>query len=750
MAHNQRKFSFVSQGLSPDTFAVVRFKGSEALSTLYRFEIMLIAVNEKIDPGKAVEHPATLTIHREKGDDINIHGVLATFETMHKFGKYAFYAATLVPVHWQLTWTMYNEIFLKKNIKNIAESIFSKQKLNSNVSLKLEENYQERENVTQYNETYLNFLSYWFEYYGIYYFFDHDGGSEKMVIVDKKDTHSAMKQGSDLTYAEVSGLDFPSTEELVRTFNLKQIPLPKTVEVNDYNYRKPSLDLKCTADVDSKGAGTVYLYNEHYVTKEEGQTLAKLRAEEYKCRKQLFHGMSSCPYLRSGYTFSLKNHFRSNYNAKYLVTEVTHEGNQELYLEAGLGIKFSGHEAPLFYRNTFTAIPESVQFRPERKTKRNIFHGSLSAKVDAQGSDQYAKLDDKGRYKLIMPFDLSGRKDGKASEYVRKTQPYGGGKYGMHFPLHKGTEVLVNFIDGNPDRPVITGALFNEEKDDIVNNSGEEWCKITSGGKNEFHIYDKASSQCIQLYSPGGETFFRIGTGEKDKSLPSSMPSHGQTKKTGTASWGDFKCTWSKELSFAFATTSVTVCGHHSVHAAHHHHTYGGSTAVIGKSGQKVICKKADWKHKFKKKEWSGKEFQLETEDKHYIKSKNITHHTSSEHEIHTDHLKLSFSKLTSFQGETQQLDLKKQTTQGKDKTTILEKSTTIVTKEGISFTKKLIGTGEEKFDIWEKVYPIHLKSMGGGEENISIWVSKVISIAIQKIAIGSQSISMYGEIIKL
>ncbi len=126
-----------------------------------------------------------------------------------------------------------------------------------------------------------------------------------------------------------------------------------------------------------------------------------------------------------------------------------HDGNQAGYLVSGLQDALAEGEREQHYRNRFTAIPALVQFRALFATPKARIYGTLSARVDAAASGKYAEVDDQGRYKIVLPFDLSGRGGGKASAFVRMMQPYTGADHGMHFPLHKGTEVLLTFIDGD-------------------------------------------------------------------------------------------------------------------------------------------------------------------------------------------------------------------------------------------------------------------------------------------------------------
>jgi type VI secretion system secreted protein VgrG len=135
----------------------------------------------------------------------------------------------------------------------------------------------------------------------------------------------------------------------------------------------------------------------------------------------------------------------------------------------------------------------------------------MSAKIDASGSGQYAEIDDMGRYKVKLPLDLSDKKDGKASRYVRMMQPYAGGGMGMHFPLHKGTEVALMFLDGDPDRPIIAGAIPNPDTASPVAGSNQTQCKIHTGGGNTITIEDQDGAQRMVMFSPTSNTIMTMG-----------------------------------------------------------------------------------------------------------------------------------------------------------------------------------------------------------------------------------------------
>jgi hypothetical protein len=178
--------------------------------------------------------------------------------------------------------------------------------------------------------------------------------------------------------------------------------------------------------------------------------------------------------------------------------------------EVAEGLK--GYKSTVYYRNSFSAIPAEVQFRPERKAVKPRISGTMHAVIDAAGSGRYAELDNQGRYKVRLPFDESDdHKAGKASIYLRMMQPYANRKGGMQFPLTKGTEVLLTFIDGDPDRPVIAGAIANPETPSPVSNENQTESVIQTGGNNKIRIEDKEGKERIIMESPTAGSWVRIG-----------------------------------------------------------------------------------------------------------------------------------------------------------------------------------------------------------------------------------------------
>ncbi|MBU2549264.1 MAG: type VI secretion system tip protein VgrG, partial [Proteobacteria bacterium] len=505
-------FSFSSSVLAEDFFQVVRFSGIEGLSRCYEFKVLLISDQGPADIDRLMTAPATFTIHREDGD-VPFHGILSRFDELHAYQDHIVYEAVLVPRLWWLNLTCHNQVFLNQSVKEIIELALQDGGLTSaDFEFRLSRDYQPREYVCQYNESHFNFVSRWMEREGIYYFLEQGGSSEKLIMTDTVKSHSGMPQGRRFVYAQPSGLDTLHREEIVSFFTCRQSQTPASLRLKDFNYRTPSVDLDSTAPVSDRGSGEIFIYGEHYRTPEEGRDLARIRAEEYLCRQRVYRGRSGVPFMRPGYTFDLEDHYRSDFNQGYLTIEVEHEGNQAYFLTAGLRRVLSDEESRPRYENRFEVIEDRVQFRPERKAERPAVRGTISAHIDAGGSGQYPEIDDQGRYKIRLPFDLAGRSGGKASCPVRMMQPYGGPGYGFHFPQHKGCEVLLTFVEGNPDRPIIAATVPNPEHASPVTAANATKNVIHSSADNRMEMEDKEGGQRVLLATPQSNTFIRMGS----------------------------------------------------------------------------------------------------------------------------------------------------------------------------------------------------------------------------------------------
>jgi type VI secretion system secreted protein VgrG len=447
--------------------------------------------------------------------DLPFHGILTYFEQMHQVDRYVFYRAELRPKAWWLTLTRHNQVFLDMTSDKFVEAVLMDGGLHrgEDFDIRLTQKFPPHEYVCQYMEFHFDFISRWAEFGGAYYWFEQGGKSEKLICSDSRIAHMPLPGFETFTYSPPSGLDAAAVGQVIKAFTLKQRPMPKKVMLRDYNYMRPDLEMKAQSDVlQDKGFGEIYLWADRFRTQAGGEYLAKVRAELFKCMEKIFRGVSSIPAIRPGYLFTLAKHYRQDFNGQYLTTTVRHEGSQERYLVGGLGVRGIKDKEALFYRNTFECIPGAIQYRPMIKAQKPVAPGNIVARIDAAGSGQYAELDEHGRYKVIMPFDVSGREGGKASCWLRMMTPYAGEGHGMHFPLLKGAEVMIGFEQGDIDRPFIAGAVHNPEKPNLVTDKNASVNAIRSAGGNTLVMSDEQGKEFVGLYSPFHKSGISLGS----------------------------------------------------------------------------------------------------------------------------------------------------------------------------------------------------------------------------------------------
>lgn len=514
LAANKR-FEFVSRAFGEDKFAVVKMSGFEAISKPFRFTLTLVSDDPDIDFDKVLQNPAELRIFAPGGaSSTPYHGMIAAFEQLHKSDGYVFYQAVLVPRLWQLSLYQVSEVYLEDDdIPGVAKKVLEQSRLTSgDFEFKLSGEYRKRSYVCQYQETHLDFLSRWMEKEGMYFYFDHDGKSDKLVIADNRSMHAA--SAVKVLYRPINEQDTGTSGDSIQDFVCRQEPLPKQVVLRDFNHRKAHIELKATAPVSENGMGEINIYGENFRDEEEGKRYARLRAEEILCGARVFSGEGMAVGLRSGHFMELDRHYRGTFNGKYLVTEVQHEGSQAAALLTGTqGIQGEGGEAQgeTSYRTSFRAIPAATQFRPKRSTVKPKVIGTMNAIIDAAGIGEYAELDAFGQYKVQLPFDNSDKSAGKGSARVRMASPYAGSDHGMNFPLQKNAEVLLSFVDGDPDQPVILGAVPNSENPSVVNHNNPHENRISTKGGNQLFMSDSKGKEKTWLHSPVGNSSIGIG-----------------------------------------------------------------------------------------------------------------------------------------------------------------------------------------------------------------------------------------------
>lgn len=502
------RFYFESVNLPPEVFLVTEFRGVEELSTPYRFEIDLISNDPKIDFADVVNQPATFIMLRD-GKPIPMQGVVVDFEQLGMNAQYAAYRAVLAPRLWWLTLNFQSRIFQHLTVEEIITQVLTESggfQKGLDFEFNLRGTYEPREYCVQYQETDFDFISRLMEHEGMFYYFLHDDVREKLVIADHTFEQYGIDEEGTVQYHVADGFILEDPER-VHHFVYKQQVITGQAVLKDYNYETPDDSLRVEYPKKPEHPGTRYEYGTHYKDTKSGERLAQIRNEESVGRHLSITGGSNCRAFRSGLVFALTDHYREDYNEAYLLLSIQHEGSQWQTMELDVMVPESAKEEVL-YHNTFQCQPAGMPFRPARTTPVPQVPGVMVARIEhpKDDADDYSHLDDQGRYRAKMNFDMAETESAQATLPIRMNQPYSGPGYGMHFPQHEGTEMIFACINGDIDRPIALGTAPNpnQSSPSIVENKWQN--VIRTWGKNELTFDDKKDEENIYMHATKDHT----------------------------------------------------------------------------------------------------------------------------------------------------------------------------------------------------------------------------------------------------
>ncbi len=466
-----------------DEIQIRRLTGTEAISRLFDFRVEIVAAGPKGLDAAAVTGAGVTLVFESDGEELRrVHGIVrALDDLLETEALHRSYRLHIAPRAFRLCLVETVDIFMDQSVPDIVRAKADLVALNDDIDFRLSGAYPAREFVVQYGETDLAFISRLTEHLGISFFFEHSSGGDRMVFTDNADGFSPIPG------AGGEAIPFRARGEEIGAFHLeasRQI-IPRTYVVRDYNYRIPQVDLTSSYEVASGHAGGVVEFGAHYKTPEEGDVLARVRAEERQATELVYTGRSTIPAMTAGATCSIEGHPHLA-DPRLLITEVTHEASQATMLAGS-----PGDERP--YTNTFRAIPASRTYRPPRVTPKPRIPGVVTGIIDDPtnaSSGQNAMIDDEGRYTVRFLFDTAAPGERRASRPIRMAQPHAGAGYGTHFPLKPGIEVLIAFVNGDPDRPIIAGAVPNPLTPSPVVASNAKLNRIVTVSGVRFDIKD--------------------------------------------------------------------------------------------------------------------------------------------------------------------------------------------------------------------------------------------------------------------
>jgi type VI secretion system secreted protein VgrG len=497
-AKNETDYALKIDGQAADLLKVVRFSGTEAVSELFHFSVDLASKNQGIDFNSVLGKPAALTLRGPGGKRV-IHGLVHSFEQTGNIAAWACYRAGIVPTVWPLSRLADCRIFQNLSIPDIIKKVLSDRGISSDqFRFSLKKSYSPRDYCVQYRESDLSFITRLMEQYGLFYFFEHTAEKDVMVVGDDSVAHVAIEGKETLLYSTGGSPE----EETVTEFRFNQGIRSGAVSLRDYDFKKPGLKLEQNAKAEGDGKLEVYDYPGEYVIPDEGKALAKARLEAFQATRQVGSGQSDCRRFVPGFLFALSRHPRSSFNQDYLLIRLSQTGSQPQVLGADTGGK--GEE--LAYQNDFDCIPSGVPYRPPQMTPRpSIQSVQTAVVVGPAGEEIYT--DAHGRVKVQFHWDRQGKNDEKSSCWLRVAQIWAGPGWGSMFIPRIGQEVVVSFLEGDPDQPIIIGAVYNgmnvppyalpgeKTKSTVKTNSSPG-----GGGSNEIRFEDASGSEEIYVH----------------------------------------------------------------------------------------------------------------------------------------------------------------------------------------------------------------------------------------------------------
>jgi type VI secretion system secreted protein VgrG len=405
------------------------------------------------------------------------NGYVTRFSQGGKDGFYHRYFAVVRPWLWFLTRTADCRIFQEMTVPDIIKKVFGDHET-ADFKLELTNPYRKWTYCVQYRETDFNFVSRLMEEEGIYYYVKHTDGHNTVVLTDSYSGHAAFPGAKEIHFISPEKLARPDIEHISSWDFAREIQ-PGVYVHDDYDLERPSVELQTKKVVPRTYAPSnyeVFDYPGHYLQKADGEQYASVRIDEYSSQFEVAHASTNVRGLNVGYLFSLLDCERADQNREHLVVAATYD------------LEFSDYEAlpdrgGSSYRCSFVAMSSKQQFRPKRSTPKPFVQGPQTAVVVGPGGDEIY-TDKFGRVKVQFHWDRLGKKDQNSSCWIRVSHPWAGKGWGSVATPRIGQEVIVDFLEGDPDQPIITGRVYNAE---LQPPFGFPAGAVLSGTKSQTH-----------------------------------------------------------------------------------------------------------------------------------------------------------------------------------------------------------------------------------------------------------------------
>jgi len=488
--------------LGEDVLLLTAFEGHEELSRLFSYQLEMISDDNAIEATDIVGKNVTFSIEMADDTPRYFNGFVSRFVAGDEDDQgRRNYRAEVIPWLWFLTRTTDCRIFQNKTVPEIIEQIFGDLGFSDYEVSQIKGAHPKWDYRVQYRESDFEFVSRLMEQEGIFYFFRHEDGKHTLVLADHKGAYETAAEDE---------VDFPHdssaqavADHITLWEHAWEFRTGKWAHT-DYNFETPSNSLMTTEqtviDLPDSSKYEFYEYPGEYGTTGDGTPLAKLRMEEEEVGYDVVHASSRCKSFSPGFTFSIGQHRISSEEGKsYVVTSIRHSATEPMAYETGTGTVAED------YSNTFTCIPDSVAFRPARTTPKPVMRGCQTAIVTGPAGEEIYP-DKYGRVKTQFHWDREGKKDENTSCWIRVSQIHAGKGWGAIDIPRIGEEVIVDFLEGDPDRPIIIGRVYHAESmppfglPGTMTTSGMKSNTHKGSGYNEFAMDDTAGKELIRVH----------------------------------------------------------------------------------------------------------------------------------------------------------------------------------------------------------------------------------------------------------
>ncbi len=482
--------------LGEDALLLRGFEGHEELSRSFQFQLELLSEDDSIAFEQIVGQRVSLKVLLADGSPRYWNGFVSRFAQAGRDQKLTIYHATVVPWLWFLTRTSDCRIFQQKKAPDIIQQVFKEAGF-TDFALRLYGDFVAREYCVQYRETDFNFVSRLMEEEGIFYFFEHEENKHTLVLANDPAAHKPCPNQTEARYELTAG--GWQDDDVIFEWNQEQEFRPGVYTATDYNFETPSSNL--AASVNGKSKYEIYDYPGEYRKRSDGDSIVRVRLQEQEMPRVVARGTSDCRAFTAGYRFDLKDHYRNDLNQTYVLTAISHTGTQSANYASG-----GSNDGTIAYSNLFECMPVSTPFRPLRITPVPLVQGCQTAVVVGPGGEEIY-TDKYGRVKVQFHWDREGKRNENSSCWIRVSSPWAGkGWGGLQIP-RIGQEVIVDFLEGDPDQPIIIGRVYNATQmppfglpgGAIISGFKSNSSK-GGGGYNEFSFNDTKGTELVNLH----------------------------------------------------------------------------------------------------------------------------------------------------------------------------------------------------------------------------------------------------------